>query len=97
MLDDIGLGSAIAKSIYATLFLIGGGGMWFCIKNKNIIGTFFCPSLILNLFFYLYFMGNYVFYPKYFYPIINSYWPWINLGLFVLLIANYIRSKKNKR
>jgi hypothetical protein len=96
MLDDIGLGSAIANIIYLILFVSIVVGAWVSIKRKAFLFSVFWISSILNLFFYLHFMGRYVFYPKFFYPIVNKYWPLINFGLFVLVIANYIIDKRRK-
>lgn len=38
-------------------------------------------------------MGNYRLYPRFVYPIINEYWPLVNLALFVLLIINFVKQK----
>ena len=97
MLDDIGLGKAIASFIYLFIFIIGIGGVILLCKRKMILGLIFWISSVLNFFFYLYFMGNYRLYPKIFYPIINRYWPWINVGLFILLIINFIKNKYVKK
>jgi len=96
MLDDIGLGNIIADIIYLVVIAIGIIGVWFFVKKKTITGVIFWISLSLNFFCYLYFMGNYRIYPKFFYPIINNYWPWINIGLFILLIINFIKNKYAK-
>ncbi len=93
MLDDIGLGNAIANTIYLIIILLGIGGAWFFIRRKNKVCSIFWISITLNFFAYLYFMGVYSFYPKYFYFTINQYWPWLNVAFFVLLIINF--SKKN--
>jgi len=93
MLDDIGLGKVITNFIYLFIFIAGSGGAILLYKRRVIIGLIFWVSSILNFFFYLYFMGNYRFYPKIFYPIANKYWPWINVGLFILLIINFIKNK----
>jgi len=95
MLDDIGLGNTMANVIYFIIFIFGIFGTWFFLKRKNIFGVIFWISSVLNFFFYLYFMGNYRLYPRIFYPIVNNYWPLINLGLLILLVINYIRRKKN--
>jgi hypothetical protein len=83
--------------IYLFIFALGLVGAKFFVKRKNIIGIFFWVSSVLNLFFYLYFMGNYRLYPSYFYPIVNKYRPWINLALFILLIINFIKNKYAKK
>lgn len=94
MIDSIGLGNAIANFIYLILVIALFWGFWFFIKKRNVFGVIFWISSILNFFFYMFLMGNYRFYPKYFYPIVNKYWPLINLGLFVLLIILYRKQKK---
>jgi hypothetical protein len=98
MLDDIGLGSAIVNAIYLVIFLFGILGVWVFVKLKLKSGLLFWISSMLNLFFYLYLMGNYRFYPKFIYLFINKYWPWVNLALFILLIINFFKNKnvKNK-
>lgn len=96
MLDDIGLGSAVANIIYLIIIAVGFAGAWFFIKKKNIVGIIFWISLVLNFLFFLYFMGSYMFYPGYFNLIINNYWPWLNLGLLVILIISYIKNKNAK-
>jgi hypothetical protein len=88
--------SSIAYSIYFLLALIWLAGTLFLFKKKKILGLTFWTLLALNIFFYLYFMGNYRFYPKAFYPIVNNYWPWINVALFILLILNFIKNKYAK-
>jgi hypothetical protein len=95
-MDDIGLGSTIANLIYLIILCLGVGGAWFFIKRKNIVGLIFWISFVLNLFSYLYFMGNYRFYSKGLYPIINNYWPWINLVLLIFLIIKFIKNKNAK-
>jgi hypothetical protein len=94
MLDDIGLGNTLANLIYVVILIFGILGAWFFVKRKIIEGVIFWISSILNFLFYLYLMGNYSLYPKLFYPIVNKYWPWINLVLLILLIVNYLRNKK---
>jgi hypothetical protein len=96
MLDDIGLGNAIANFIYIIIFIIGLSAAFIFLKRKNFVSSIFCLSVTINLFFYLYLMGNYRFYPKFFYSIVNSYWPLINIGLLSLLIVSYIKNKRKK-
>ena len=93
MLDDIGLGSAIANVIYVLIFLIGFWGARFFINKKMIFGAIFWASLILNFFFYLYLMGNYRLYPKFIYPAVNRYWPMINVVLFIIAIILFVKKK----
>lgn len=93
MVDDIGLGNVVANMIYLIISTVGIIGAWFFIKKKNKIGIIFWISLVLNFLSFLYFMGSYMFYPDYFNLIINNYWPWLNLGLFVLLIIDFIKNK----
>lgn len=96
MLDDIGLGEAIANLIYLILIAIGMGGVWLFLKKKSIFGVLFWLSFILNILAYLYFMGSYGFYSKIIYLLINKYWPWINLALLILLILNFLKGKYAK-
>ncbi|PJA87247.1 MAG: hypothetical protein CO141_00470 [Candidatus Moranbacteria bacterium CG_4_9_14_3_um_filter_42_9] len=93
MLDDIGLGSAIANLIYLIIITAGFIVAWFFFKKKLIFEAIFSISATLNFFFYLYFMGNYRLYPKFFYPVVNKYWPWINVAFLALLIVNYIKKR----
>jgi hypothetical protein len=96
MLDSIGLGKSIANLIYLVVFILIFIGTWFFVRKKNIFGVIFWISINLNALFYLYFMGNYRLYPKFFYLIVNNYWPWINIGLFILLVFNYIKNRRKK-
>lgn len=96
MLDDIGLGNAIANIIYIMVFAAGIVGVWFFVNRKNKTGVIFWTSFTLNFFSYLYLMGNYIFYPKYLYPVVNKYWPLLNATLFILLIINFIKNKNAK-
>jgi len=93
MLDDIGLGKAIANTIYLIIGAVGILVAWILLKKKFILGVAFWISSILNFLAYLFFMGNYRLYPNFFYPIINKYWPWINLALLIFLIINYVKNK----
>lgn len=86
----------VANMIYFGLFIFGLVGSILLYNRKLIVALVLWISIILNLFFYLYLMGNYRFYPKIIYPIVNKYWFWINLGLFVLLIINFIKNKYAK-
>ncbi|HPN96274.1 MAG TPA: hypothetical protein PLK35_00760 [Candidatus Moranbacteria bacterium] len=95
MIDSIGLGKSIANIIYAVIFIVGLGGCWVFVKRKNIIGIIFCISFTLNLFLYLYLIGNYNLYLKIIYLIINKYWPILNIILFLILIINYLKIKIN--
>ena len=96
MLDDIGLGSAIANLIYLIIILVGILGLWFFLRKKMISGAIFWTSAVLNFFAYLYFMGNYVFYNKIVYVVVNKYWPWINIILLILLIIRYVKRRNAK-
>jgi len=96
MLDDIGLGNVMANIIYLIVVAIGIIGLWFFIKKKIIWGIIFWISLILNFFCYLYFIGNYRLYPKFFYQVINKYWIWLDCVLFILLIISFIKNKYAK-
>lgn len=95
-MDDIGLGNAIANSVYLVLVIVGVVGTWIFLKRKVVFGAVFWLSSILNLVLYLYFMGRYAFYPKTMYLFINKYWPWINLILFILLVISFIKNKYAK-
>ena len=95
MLDDLNTTGA-TNLMYFLVLATGIIGVWFFIKKKIFLGIIFWSSSILNLFFYLYFMGNYRLYPKNLYPIINSYWPWINVVLFIALIISFIKNKNVK-
>ncbi len=92
---DVNL-DVLSNTIYFCVLVLALGGIIFFIKKKMFIGVFFWASLILNLFFYLYFMGNYRFYPKIVYTAVNKYWPWINLALLVLLIINFLKNRNAK-
>jgi len=92
MLDDVDV-TGIISLVYVVIFIVGIFGVRFFIKKKAIFGAIFWISLILNFFFYLYLMGNYRLYPRFVYPIINEYWPLVNLALFVLLIINFVKQK----
>lgn len=92
MLDDLDKTNLVIF-VYLIIFLIGFFGVRFFIKKKIIFGAIFWISSILNLFFYLYLMGNYRFYPKFVYPIINEYWPLVNIALFLYLIFIYFKQK----
>jgi hypothetical protein len=97
MLDDIGLGSAIANTIYGIILLIGAGGVFVLSKKRLLLGLIFWISSILNLLLHLFLMGKYPSYPKFLYIVVNNYWPWINLALFILLIINFIKNKYAKK
>lgn len=96
MLDDVDI-TGILVLIYLAVIFMGITGIWFFLKKKMILGVIFWASTTANFFCYLYFMGNYRLYPKIFYPVINKYWPWINLVLFILLIVNFIKNKYAKK
>ncbi len=92
---DVNL-NVLSNTIYLGVFILAVGGVIFFVKKKTFVGVFFWISLMLNLFFYLYFMNNYRFYPKIVYTAINKYWPWINLALLILLILNFFRNRYAK-
>lgn len=95
-MDDIGLGNAIANLIYLIIIAFGISGLVVLLKKKFFRGAFFWSSSILNLFFYFYLMGNYRFYPKMLYPIVNKYWPILNFLWLIFLIRNYLSIKNAK-
>jgi hypothetical protein len=97
MLDDIGLGKAIADTIYLIIIVAGICGFWLLIKRKKTLGAIFWTSLTLNVLFYLFFMGKYSFYPKTLYLAITSIWPLVNLGLFCLLLFNLFKNKHTSK
>lgn len=96
MLDDVDV-TGIISLVYVVIFIVGIFGIRFFIKKKIITGAIFWASLILNILFYLYLMGNYRLYPKFIYLTINKYWPWINLILLVILIIGLIKNKYAKK
>ncbi|MFZ2188021.1 MAG: hypothetical protein WAV73_00455 [Candidatus Moraniibacteriota bacterium] len=96
MLGDSGIGNAIVSLIYFILAIVGVVGAWIFLRRRIFLGAFFWISSLVNFFFYLYFMGYYRLYPHIIYPIVNRYWPWINLGLFSWLIINFFRNKNVK-
>lgn len=97
MLDDIGLGKAIANTVYVVIILTGFFGAWFFQKKKLISGLIFWVSFVLNIFFYLFLMGNYRLYPKIIFPIVNKYWPLLNIALLFILIIGIVKNKYAKK
>jgi hypothetical protein len=67
-------------------------------KKKNLLLGFFLFSTVSNLILYtgtsslLFDVYNL----KWLVKFTLWYWPWINLGLFVLLVSNYIINKRKK-
>lgn len=85
MLDDIGLGSAIANliSIFILIIALVGGILFFHFK-RSLLGIFWI-SLFLNILSIFYFLGTQVIYIQ----VINIIiWPIFSLILLILLIFN---------
>lgn len=97
MLDDIGLGKAIADIVYLSLIIIGIYGILIFKKKKSIFGMIFWASFISNIIFYLYFMGKYSLYSKALYPTVVIYWPLTNFVLFILLLIFFFKSKCTRK
>lgn len=95
-MDDIGIGRSMANLTYVIIVFAGVIGLIVLIRKKIIVGSIFWTSLFLNLFFYLFLMGKYFLYPEFCYPIINKYWPIINILLLVFLIFYYFKNKNVK-
>lgn len=93
MLDDIGLGSAIANAIYAFLVAVAIIGFIIFFRKKIYATAIIWSSIILNIFFYLFFMGIYINYPSFLYPLINKTWPLLNIILVIILIFKLIKNK----
>lgn len=96
MLDDIGLGSAIANMIYIVILLITIGGAAVLFNKKLFVAMALWMSVLLNLLAFLFFMGRYRFYPKYLYPIVNRIWPILSAFLVIYLILTYIKKRNAK-
>ncbi len=94
MLDNYGPGIVMAYLTYVLVIIFGIALMIKFIKRKEFLKAVFSTSVFANLFFYMYFMGKYFFYPKYIYLFINNYWPIINGALLAWLIWDYYRNKK---
>jgi len=97
MIDDIGLGSAIASSIYVAILIIGICLAVFFLKRKKYIGLVLSVSLFSNLFLFLFLMGKYGFYPGISYALVNKYWPIINIFLLVVFIISIIKNRGLKK
>ena len=94
MLDDIGLGSAIANAIYAFLVAVAIIGFIVFFRKKIYVAAVVWLSIILNILSYLFFMGIYINYPSFMYLIVNKIWPLLNIALVIILIFNLIKNKK---
>jgi|GEM_PF-1785658 len=97
MIDDIGLGKAIADAIYLIIIVVGAYGAWLLIKRKKIFGVILWVSFILNILLYLYFMGKYGFYSKTLYSLIVVIWPLVNLGSLFLLLYNFLKNRYSRK
>jgi hypothetical protein len=97
MIDDIGLGNAIASYIYLAILVFGAWGIYVLFKKKYYVGCVFLFSLSLNFFLFLFLMGKYWLYPKGIYNIVNKYWPLLNLILLVILIISIIKNRGFKK
>lgn len=96
MLDDIGLGSAIANTIYVFLIAMAIIGLIFFFRKKTYLLATAWFLTTLNVFFYLFFMGTYTSYPDFVYMLITKIWPLINIVLVIVLIFNMIKNKNAK-
>ena len=87
----------ITYTIYGLLLLVFIFGLTLLTKRKMILGIIFWVSVIFNGFLYIYLMGNYRFYPKGLYMLINKYWPILNLVLLIILIISIIKNRGLKK
>lgn len=93
---DVGIGHAIASLIYLVLLLLFITGFVILLKKKNFIGAIVWMSVLFNIFFILFLMGNYRLYPYISYNLINIIWPSINGFLIVIMLVKYLRNKNAK-
>jgi hypothetical protein len=85
-MDAIGLGGFLANATYTILItVIFIGAVFFGFTNKRILPIWL--SLLLNVLFFLYFLGSRYYYASFFTVLI---WPLIN----IYLIINYRTKKK---
>lgn len=96
MIDDIGLGRAIANALYLIIGLFGAATFLFLIGNQRKGYAFWWLSAILNLFCGLIFMGDPTPFGSLFEIFSLTIWPVANLGgLIYLFINSFKRGKKN--
>lgn len=99
-MDSIGLGSV--KNDIITIIILLVAFIIFSIfiakRRKNIILGIFSFSILSNFIFYIdRFSPTFItFNLKWLVKFTLYYWPWINLGLLILLIESYIRNKRRK-
>jgi len=100
-MDDIGLGS-IRNDLIVNIFLISIVllfSIFILIKKKNIILGVFLFSLLSN--FILFISSTSLIFDiynlKWIIIFTLNYWPLINIFLFILLIINFIKNKKNEK
>jgi len=67
-------------------------------RKRDSLAGIFTFSLLGNLIFYMDSGSLFfdVYHLKWIVKFTLCYWPWINLALFVLLVVNYIRNKRQK-
>ncbi|MEI7621364.1 MAG: hypothetical protein WCJ51_02405 [Candidatus Moraniibacteriota bacterium] len=86
MLDDIGLGNFLANITYLTLAFVTIVGVFFLQKNKKDFTNIWI-SLMLNLIFFLYFLGT----PFYYISVVTIViWPLFNIFIIIKLLKKYV-------
>lgn len=96
MLDDIGLGSAIANAVYVFLIVVAIIGFVGFFRKKVYVRAVTWFSVFLNVFLYFFLMGRYIDYPHFLYTLINTVWPLLNIVLIIISLINLIKNKNVK-
>lgn len=85
--------------IFFMLFISVLVSVFICFKTKNKILSIFLLSLLGYLSIYLNIRSEFfiIYHLKSIVKFTLWYWPWINVGLFILLIINFIKNKYVKK
>lgn len=83
-------------TIMIFLLLVALAGAIYIWKKRNFSAGLFTFSLLSNFIFFIDSGSTFfdVYNLKWIVKFTLYYWPWINVGLFILLVFNYIKNKR---
>lgn len=94
MMDDIGLGQALANVVYLFLFFITIIGVLILLKLKKRLYAFWWMSVMANVFAFLYLLGGYGDFAYMMQIVAMIAWPIINIAWLLNLVRGGLKVKK---